>query len=463
MKQYTVPALVFKDPKSALRLQVWLENCSVQQRHVCLKLLSSLGGHGSYGGIGKGTVVVTSRPSTATGCRGASSLAAEGQKCSLAPRRPQSASFRPETAPERQNGASIGTDADKADAAPVHTSAWMTTNDQYYGFRRLYPAVYKTAAEASKAVPAANMLFTSEYADSLKKGAGPYWRRFLQTTNQVINNSARPPKLDDQVKQDQCFFSWMQRQRLYYGDLLSDSAAARLDQMMGQADQAGKLELLESVRLLYAALQPDRHKSTTHSTHSALKSMSEPYYEALQKDLTKAMAMGMPVEPAIASSSQCPHKANWAPSSLDRQAKDLAQPGRAKPVLIDKDTFASKIPMKWPVAGGHSTTYTDTIGKSSQKAAEAASKRRKPFVPVVITSPYGNTHPFMDTECTSRLKRFVVPEAFLQRKPALFTNADRNPPSTCNRMGFPRPSAADMAKNQQQAAKQTEQAAAMKV
>lgn len=105
----------------------------------------------------------------------------------------------------------------------------------------------------------------------------------------------------------------------------------------------------------------------------------------------------------------------------------------------------------------------DMIGKSSQQGMDAASKRRKPFVPVVGTAPYGDTHSFVGNECNSRLKRFVVPGAFLHQKPPLFTNPDRNPPSTSNLIDFVKPSQADTAKNQQQAVRQAEQAAAMKV
>lgn len=94
---------------------------------------------------------------------------------------------------------------------------------------------------------------------------------------------------------------------------------------------------------------------------------------------------------------------------------------------------------------------------------DAATKRRQPFVPVVVTAPFGDTHSFVGKQCTSSLQRFVVPEAFLHQKPPLFTVSGRNPPSTSYLMGFPKPSEADTAKNRQQAAWQAEQAAAMKV
>lgn len=103
---------------------------------------------------------------------------------------------------------------------------------------------------------------------------------------------------------------------------------------------------------------PCRHRSTTHATHSELKSLSDPYYEALQKDVTKAMAMGVPAEPAMAASgAQCCHKVTCRPSTLNSQAEELTQPAKAQLVLVDKDTFASKVPMKWAVAGNHTTAY----------------------------------------------------------------------------------------------------------
>lgn len=101
-----------------------------------------------------------------------------------------------------------------------------------------------------------------------------------------------------------------------------------------------------------------RHKSTSHATHGELKSMSDPETEAAQKSVTKAMAMGMPVEPSVDDKgAHCRHKATCAPTSFASQAEGLTKTGKAKPVRVEKETFASKIPMKWAVAGGHATTY----------------------------------------------------------------------------------------------------------
>lgn len=311
MKQHTVNSSIFKDPESASRLQRWLENSSKQQRSVCLKLLSSLSGTGGYGGTRLRAPSVTSRPSTASGWRGTASLTADGQKCSLELQRPQTANPKPNKPQERPKCATKSTDAQHSEAVPMHTSAWMTMNDQFYGFRKLYPNVYNTAAQASRAVPAPNMLFSSEYADSLKVrlatlGKCSCWqvlsavvldccRKAQGHTGDV---SSRPPtklstilctllrlttrfaslivlyrcqRLDRlhwnygefvQVQMNhQCFFSWMQRQRLYYGDLFTDATAAKMDHMLRHADKTSKQELLQALRLLYAALQPDRCSS----------------------------------------------------------------------------------------------------------------------------------------------------------------------------------------------------------
>lgn len=188
MQQYTVHASVLKDSEAASRLQLWLESASSQQRQICVKLLSSLSSSIRCGGTGSRPTVPVSRPSTASGCKGPSSLTAEGQQCTLTPRRPQTAGPTTRTAAAKQS-----------ETASVQNNAWITMNDQFFGFRKLYPAVYNAAAEASRAVPAPNMLFNSEYADSLKRGAGPYWRRFLQTTNQVVNNSVYASHMEKKV------------------------------------------------------------------------------------------------------------------------------------------------------------------------------------------------------------------------------------------------------------------------
>lgn len=201
MQPYIVHASVLKDPEAGSRLQLWLGNATSQQRQVCLKLLSSLNGGGCYLGTASGPVGAPSRPSTASGCRGSSSLTAEGQKCMLTPRRPQTAGPTLRNAPEGAPDAS-STHQKQANVVSMQANAWITMNDQFYGFRKLYPSIYNAAAVASRAVPAPNMLFTSEYADSLKRGAGPYWRRFLQTTNQLVNESIYPSNMENKVRLD---------------------------------------------------------------------------------------------------------------------------------------------------------------------------------------------------------------------------------------------------------------------
>lgn len=273
-------ACVFSDPQDAARLHTWFDGATVHQQRVSQKLLAALSGCGRYGA--PGPTRSPSRPSTASENRSRPLITAEGRSCTKALRRPKTAGASPG---EGQCAKGYALD-------PAHskqqTNAWITMNDQFYGFRKLYPTIYNAAAEASRAVPAPNMLFSSEYAQSLKLGAGPYWNRFLQTTNQAVSGSVYASTMEQKVclrwtsaqhvnpcsgtklsssshmqaSHDQCFFNWVQRQRLYYGDLLTDAAAAKMDQMLEEADDAVKCELLDALRMLYAAVQPTRYTTS---------------------------------------------------------------------------------------------------------------------------------------------------------------------------------------------------------
>ena len=146
-----------------------------------------------------------------------------------------------------------------ATAEAAATAAdWVTTNEQFYGFRDLYPELYEAAASATKALPAPNLAFKSEYSESLKKGSGEYWKQFLQTTNERLNKAVHKPNKEYQARKDAGFYYWLRKQRLYYGDFLTEVAATRLDAALEAADTTGKAELLAATRILFAIIQPNR-------------------------------------------------------------------------------------------------------------------------------------------------------------------------------------------------------------
>ena len=145
-----------------------------------------------------------------------------------------------------------------AGGAPLTAPDWVTTNEQFYGFRDTYPEIYAVAAAATRARPAPNLTFRSEYSDSLKAGSGEYWKRFLQTTNERTNKAVHKPNLEYQARKDAGFFAWMQKQRLYYGEFLTDAAAAKVDAALESANGQRRTEILAATRLIFAIVRPEK-------------------------------------------------------------------------------------------------------------------------------------------------------------------------------------------------------------
>ena len=259
----------------------------------------------------------------------------------------------------------------------------------------------------------------------------------------------------------------------------------------------------------------------THLLHDEKKSMTEPYFENLLKDVTRTKTMGAPRAPP-APKAPLPHKVstgsacaagNLAASEaqLRRKARGGGGGGTA---LFEVENFRSKLPMKWAVGSGPmSSAYMvrlkesafpcrlrclrtlpvipaakptlpcastdpdllaapssatsrkrisvqDTIGRSAIEAGHAAKSRVSGFKPIVITCPYGACDPVTDV---SRFERIMVPEAYVQASAMPFTDEDRNPPETTNRMTFQKRSAAEMAASLLAAEEQMKESQKMKV
>jgi hypothetical protein len=258
----------------------------------------------------------------------------------------------------------------------------------------------------------------------------------------------------------------------------------------------------------------------SHLLHGEKKSLTEPYYENLLKEVTKTKTMGAPHAPPPATTM--PHKAQsaralgGASSSLAGSERALQRKagGGGSAAYLPVENFRSKIPMKWAVGSGamsssymvrlhnvlsrralcsvtddtdicvllapatddrchgrtgsiaelfHNSTLTcvqDSIGASAQQAGKAAKSRLKGFVPTVITSPYGAVDPITDV---SRFERYLVPEGLVQASIEPFTDPGRNPPETVNRMAFQKRSDAEGAAALRAARAQAEESAKVKV
>jgi hypothetical protein len=285
MLAVAVPSQLFRDPSASGVISTWLStNASPQERALTssfLSLLTSTSPHlytsppPAPKPVAKHHAPdpVSVEPFEATGISTKlhvrPSTAASISK-GLPPSPPEAAvpaNVRPATAACTKKGRqSSPTEApvpvsvrpSTASSMPMTASQWITTNEQFYGFRELYPDIYAAAASATKARPASNNAFKSEYSESLKKGSGEYWKQCLRSTYESTNQAVHKPNHEYQVKKEAGFFYWMRKQRLYYGELLTEDVAEKLDGLLEGASAQGKTDILAAARLLFAIIRPEK-------------------------------------------------------------------------------------------------------------------------------------------------------------------------------------------------------------
>jgi hypothetical protein len=143
----------------------------------------------------------------------------------------------------------------------VRPADWITTNEHYYGFQELYPALYNAAAAATRAKTARNLSHYSEYSESLRNTSVDMSKSGFCSTYEATNKRLYPAQCSS-TAQHAGFVDWVQKQRMYYGRLLNESAAARFEHVFKAAGAQQQATMLAALRLLYAVAQPDRLVAT---------------------------------------------------------------------------------------------------------------------------------------------------------------------------------------------------------
>lgn len=106
--------------------------------------------------------------------------------------------------------------------------------------------------------------------------------------------------------------------------------------------------------------------------HCEQKSLTDAYFEELQKSITREKAMGPPKQ--IVPRDIVPSKVAIAPCTLAVAEGDLKKrAGRSN--LMDADTLRSTIPMKMPVRGVNRSTYSVRVCCFSHKPSVFQRKR----------------------------------------------------------------------------------------
>ena len=93
----------------------------------------------------------------------------------------------------------------------------------------------------------------------------------LQPGRSWPRNAPLPPTLLQaaslQERDDAALIKWARGQRMYYGELLGPTAAARLEQLLAAAAPGEAQELLATLRQLHAVAQPSRFRSVSQQEH----------------------------------------------------------------------------------------------------------------------------------------------------------------------------------------------------
>ena len=81
--------------------------------------------------------------------------------------------------------------------------------------------------------------------------------------------------------------------------------------------------------------------------------MSDPFYDALGKEVARTMNMGVPVKPPIHDVKDTSGNSQAKPKAIATKS-DAPRLTCGGGVLVD--LHASKVPMKWAIGGGANTT-----------------------------------------------------------------------------------------------------------
>jgi hypothetical protein len=96
-----------------------------------------------------------------------------------------------------------------------------------------------------------------------------------------------------------------------------------------------------------------RNKSTSHVMHCEQKSLSDAYFEELQRNVIEEKTMGLMPKPVVRRSVLPSKVAGGTPCTLQSAEGAL----KKKASLMEVDTHKSTIPIQGPIKAVHRSTY----------------------------------------------------------------------------------------------------------
>jgi len=230
-----------------------------------------------------------------------------------------------------------------ARSAPPDRSLDLTSNSITYGIREAAPEVYEDMLDVSRASQAENANFVSQcdFSDGF-----PMFMR--KTAYEEANERAAATVQDNSAAQARSFHNWINRQRYYFGDLLTPEASAQIDTWFDTATDEEKDEFLVAFRNIHAAADPDRHKSLSHVQFKAMKNVLDENDLALINEENRRATYGRPKMRDVSvkvgmEQQQRPGTAPMGSSTSGRPSKPLAR----EDFDLKTELYTSNVPLKW--------------------------------------------------------------------------------------------------------------------
>jgi hypothetical protein len=348
-----------------------------------------------------------------------------------------------------------------------------THNQLTYGASEIEPELYSDIHSLVKPIFAPNLTLKSDWGEGLK--ATGEWRAKMEqksgrgrkpaeTSYGRFNDAVHPSFSDTAAHtQNDTFYKWVRKQRLYYGDILNEDAAAKVDSWLRGASEADRKEFIETFRDLNIAAKQDMSDSLYKQDYRL--------YRPGTREPSEANGSPAGSRPRTVPSKKASRSASPALPAADAQ-RALASAGSSRsegPATKrsvhwqqSNDSLApykSDIPIKWSGAkSSHFSSYrTSFKGRQGQELSvdpDAENREKNKVDWTAVTTPFGSLNPLFYKHGQDPGQNFYcVPRANLHRK-GLVHGKPEEKNHTTHRMTYMRRSEKDLKELAKKAAEQ---------
>jgi len=323
--------------------------------------------------------------------------------------------------------------------------------------------VFEDMMKVCRPQPVENQTFKSEWGDTTKTGDMKAWAKsMLKTHNQCVNEHAAKQNADLIKENRERFHKDVRRKQLYYADLLSDGAAADVDEYLKNASYEDKEEFLSAFRDMHAGSAEHRNRQTS-VTQEKFKQGYRPSSAdgARVKEFSdnKQKLRGPTIHPRELDKLKAAKERRMAKEAAEVAARKEAVDAKLRAIAAKKGTSAELFPEKRISArpdtfdSGFTLGWVGTDpGETNQSAYQehhggnysqilkdlARGKEEKAFASTAnnynnITAPYGEVN-YLNQEEPD--KCYPVAKNFFQSKPH-YEKLCQQELRTTNRSAFP--------------------------